>query len=118
MTLIKIVNYIKKMCTPAQLYLALSLFSMLLLLIHNLGNKYKYSCIRTIHTRYHCNYYFIIKLIYILFWTWVLQFLCMKGYTNLSWIILFFPYLLMIFILIMFVFLMGTNKLKSILKKK
>ncbi len=114
-----LINKIKKMCTPAQIYLAISLFSILILIIHNLGNNFKYSCIKTIHTKQPCVYYFLIKLLYIIFWTWLLQYLCSKGYVNISWGILLYPYIMMIVLALSFVFIFhkSMNKLPSILKK-
>ena len=42
---------------------------------------------------------FLIKFGYIMFWTFILDMLCKNGYTQLSWLILLFPFI-MFFILI------------------
>jgi hypothetical protein len=38
---------------------------------------------------------FIIKLIYILFWTWVLNLICKDGHTNISWLLVLLPFILL-----------------------
>jgi len=42
---------------------------------------------------------FIIKAIYILFWTWVLNLMCKADATNVAWLVLLLPVIVM-FILI------------------
>lgn len=38
----------------------------------------------------------LLRIIFYLFWTWVLDSLCKKGYTTASWILLALPYILVI----------------------
>ena len=38
----------------------------------------------------------LLRFIFYLFWTWVLDSLCKKGYTTASWILLALPYILVI----------------------
>ena len=58
------------LCSPAQLYLAISGFSILVLLLQNLGNSSQY-CIGTINAPcpQHNMVYFVIKILYVLLWT-------------------------------------------------
>jgi len=42
---------------------------------------------------------FIIKLIYILFWTWILNLICKDGHTGISWLLVLLPFILL-FVLI------------------
>ena len=42
---------------------------------------------------------FIIKLIYILFWTWILNLICKDGHTGVSWLLVLLPFILL-FVLI------------------
>jgi hypothetical protein len=30
---------------------------------------------------------FIIKIVYVIFWTWVLNLICQQGYTPVSWLL-------------------------------
>jgi hypothetical protein len=87
----KLIKDIKKMCTPAIIYLLLSLFSLLVLVFSNLGNRTTL-CVG----EYDCpvdNVFviFVIKVIYIAFVTIVLDSLCKNGWGTLSWFLVFLP---------------------------
>lgn len=95
---------INKLCTPAHIYFLISLVSILILAFQNLGNVNKY-CVGN----YECMVsstlgVFIVKMLYIIFWTWVLNTLCRAGYNRLSWFIFLLPFISM-FILIAMMFL-------------
>lgn len=95
---------INKLCTPAHIYFLISLVSILILAFQNLGNVNKY-CVGN----YECMVsstlgVFIVKMLYIIFWTWVLNTLCRAGYKRLSWFIFLLPFISM-FILIAMMFL-------------
>ena len=45
---------------------------------------------------------FIIKMLYVLFWTWILNLLCKNGYESISWFLVLLPYVVM-FILIAYI---------------
>jgi len=84
---------IRDMCTPASIYFVLSIFTLLVMIISNIGNK-STLCVGN----YDCPVdnllvIFLLKLGYILFATIVLDSLCKNGYGSLSWILLFFPLL-------------------------
>jgi len=78
------------LCTPAQLYLALSVIALIFVAINSFS-------ITTI----------IIKLIFIALWTFVLNWICSKGYTTISWILVLLPYIM--FLLMFFVALDVSN---------
>ena len=96
---------LKQLCTPAIVYLILSVVTLLVMYIQNLGDPTSY-CIG----RYSCNVnsvnmLFVIKVIYVLFWTWILNILCREGFEVISWIFVLLPYLLMfIFIASLFLY--------------
>ena len=85
---------IKSLCTPSYIYFLISIFALIIIAFQNIGNQNTY-CIGM----YQCNAntlgVFIGKLIYIIFWTWILNTLCKAGYTNLSWFLLLLPIILM-----------------------
>lgn len=90
---------IKNLCTPAYLYFIISVIFLIIVYIQNYNN-YNVYCLGS----YSCDVtnvwlLFIIKIIYILFWTWILNLICMAGVPAISWILVLFPFLLM-FILI------------------
>uniref|UniRef100_A0A6C0K2K3 Uncharacterized protein n=1 Tax=viral metagenome TaxID=1070528 RepID=A0A6C0K2K3_9ZZZZ len=95
---------LKNVCTPAFVYFVLSFITLLAMIIQNLGNPTSY-CIG----RYSCNVtdvnmLFLMKFVYVIFWTWLLNIICRQGYESISWILVLLPYLLMlIFILALFI---------------
>jgi len=90
---------------PAMVYFVLSILTILIVLIQNLGNtnRYKignYSC-RVTNT----TLLFIVKIIYVLFWTYVLNLICKDGHQELSWILLFLPFFVFVSMVIFFMLL-------------
>jgi hypothetical protein len=90
---------IKRLCTPAYIYLVISVIFIIISMIQNAGNKTKY-CIGS----YECGVQstpmvFVVKMLYIIFWTFVLNSLCKAGYKNVSWFLVLLPFILF-FILI------------------
>ena len=89
-----------KLCSPAQVYVVISLLSVLAMFIQNCTNQNMY-CIGMFktYTAYSNLIYFAMKLLYVAGWTWILQKLCKKGYSSVSWMLVLLPFLAM-FILI------------------
>jgi len=86
---------LKELCSPAMLYFIISIIALALVLLQNLGNSNSYhvgsfSC-RVPSTAS----IFIVKLIYILFWTYVLNLICKDGHTTLSWLLVLLPWILL-----------------------
>jgi hypothetical protein len=90
---------LKKLCTPALVYFFISIFGVLLLFFQNIGNNKKYSIGSYSAVVPSTILMFILKLVYILFWTWILNLLCKNGFTGLSWLFVLFPIILMFVIL-------------------
>jgi len=98
---------VKELCAPAMVYFVLSMIVIFVLLMQNLGNKTKYrvgnmSCSVTNTTML-----FIVKIIYVFFWTYVLNLICKDGYPELSWLLVFLPFVW--FFMIFFFFAMFQN---------
>jgi hypothetical protein len=94
-----IVPGIKNLCTPALVYLIISVISIVIMAIQNYGNTDLY-CLGM----YSCNVtsitiIFVLKLVYVLFWTWVLNIICRGGYSGVSWFLVLFPYILFFLLL-------------------
>ena len=86
---------LKELCTPAKIYFVISVITLVMVLLQNLGNQNSYnvgsfSC-RVPNTAL----VFIIKLIYILFWTWVLNLICKDGHTTISWLLVLLPWIML-----------------------
>jgi len=86
---------LKNLCTPAYLYLVINIFALCIIAYQNYGNVTTY-CVGSFDCNVNNVYLiFVIKFIYVLFWTWILNILCSYGYTGLSWILFLIPFILM-----------------------
>lgn len=82
---------IQQLCTPAKVYFVISVLSLLFMVISNIGNKRTF-CMGN----YECpvdniSFIYLIKSVYVLFITIVLESLCKNGYSAISWFLVFFP---------------------------
>lgn len=96
---------IRNWCTPAYFYFIISVIAILIMSVQNYGNTNVY-CLGD----YTCGVtstflIFIIKILYVLFWTWILNLLCKNGYESVSWFLFLLPYVVM-FIMIAYIFFM------------
>ena len=90
---------LKDLCSPALVYFVVSILVLVIMLLQNLGNS----------RNYNVGYYsfrvpstilvFVLKLIYILFWTYILNLICKDGHIGISWFLVLFPYILFFVIL-------------------
>jgi hypothetical protein len=90
---------LKQLCTPAFIYFVISMIALFIMLLQNLTNinSYNVGC-------FSCQVpntiiIFIIKLIYILFWTWVLNLICKDGHPGISWLLILLPWILLFVII-------------------
>ena len=85
-----------KLCTPSYAYLIVSLIGLISISIQNLGNNHMF-CMGNQKCPVHSTgLIFILQILYILFWTWLLNKLCELGYETISWFIFLLPLLFMI----------------------
>ena len=96
---------IRDWCTPAYFYFIISIIAIIIMVFQNTGNTDMY-CLGD----YSCNVtntyvIFLIKMLYVLFWTWILNILCKNGYTSVSWFLVLLPFIAM-FLMIAYVFFM------------
>ena len=100
-----------KICPPAMVYLGLSIIALILMAFQNFGNFNTY-CIGY----YKCDetstaFLFVIKFLYIILWTWILNIICKSGYEAVSWFLVLLPILLFFVLIAYFV----MNKINLIL---
>jgi hypothetical protein len=86
---------LRNLCTPAYTYLVLSIILLLVMAYQNysFSNTYclgSYSCDVSSTTMI-----FIIKIVYVLFWTWVLNLICRAGAPSFAWFLVLFPFVLL-----------------------
>ena len=90
----KVITLFKGLCTPAQVYLALSTISLLALLTQNCQNHNQYRVgTMVVQSPCHNLVYFALKILYVLVWTWILNKLCSKGFTTVSWLLVLLPFI-------------------------
>ena len=68
-----------KLCTPAKIYFAIAVIASLFALLNGV----------TIVAVF-------VKLIFAFIWTFILSYLCNKGYKNLSWFLVLLPYIIIL----------------------
>jgi len=86
---------LKELCTPALIYFIISILALVIILFQNLGDNNSYNV-----GAFSCSVpstavIFIIKIIYIVFWTYILNLICKDGHSELSWLLVLFPFLLL-----------------------
>jgi hypothetical protein len=88
------------LCTPAQLYLGMSVLAVLTQCYQNVGNPNMFACgLMKASTPINNIFYIAFEVLYVLGWTYLLNILCKKGYNQLSWLLVLLPFIAM-FILI------------------
>lgn len=93
---------LKRLCTPALVYLVISSIAILIMFFQNFGNRNVY-CLGSYNCDANVSMVFIIKILYVLFWTFILNILCRQGYKSFAWFLVLFPFILF-FILIALLF--------------
>jgi hypothetical protein len=94
---------IESLCNPAMFYLVISSISYFLILIQNVNNPNEL-CVGDMKCATESKpIVFIVKALYIMFWTFVLDFICKRGYTKIAWFILFFPFVIFFILLALFI---------------
>lgn len=68
-----------KLCTPARLYFVIAVISSLVALLSKVPIVSVF-----------------LKLVFAVIWTFVLGWLCKKGYESLSWFLVLFPYIIIL----------------------
>lgn len=90
---------LNQLCTPSLVYFVISIIALAISMMQNMGNKNKYSL-----GSFSCRVpstvaVFIVKVIYVLFWTWILNLICRDGYTSISWLLVLLPFILLFVIM-------------------
>jgi hypothetical protein len=90
---------LKELCAPSFIYFVISIFALIIIFFQNLGNTNSYSI-----GSFSCKVpntiiVFIVKLIYILFWTYILNLICKDGNSEISWLLVLFPFILLFIII-------------------
>lgn len=95
---------INKLCTPSYVYLVISSITLIALAIQNSGSNTTYCA-----GSYNCQtsnvvLLFLIKIIYVAFWTWILNLICKMGSPVISWALVLAPFILMFIFIAVYIF--------------
>lgn len=88
---------LKNLCTPALIYMSFSLLVLALLLFYSFSNV-NVLCLGESYSS--CTMVFVLKVVYILFWTWILNIICKNGDEAISWVLLLMPVILLAFLVV------------------
>lgn len=86
---------LRDLCTPALIYFLISAFGIIVSAIQNMGSTRRYffgpySC-----RVFSCFVVFVVKVMYVLFWTWLLNLMCKDGHGEIAWLLVVFPFVLL-----------------------
>lgn len=95
---------LRNLCTPSYLYLVVSMTLLVVMYYQNMNNVNVY-CLGA----YECEVpnvtaVFLIKFVYILFWTWILNLICRSGAPSIAWLLVLLP-LVLFFLMIALMFI-------------
>lgn len=100
------------LCGPAYFYLMISIAALVIIAAQNFGSDSIY-CLGS----YSCyvpsiTLIFIVKILYIIFWTWLLNIICKSGYTPIAWILFLFPFIFLFILIAITFFVEFENPIK------
>ena len=83
----------KDLCTPAAVYLALSLIALVIMIVQNIGKEKEFR-LGDFECDVECtSVVFILKCLWIGFWSFVLDSICKAGHTKIAWFIFLLPFI-------------------------
>ena len=88
-------NKLSQLCSPSYVYFIFSVLMIVVSVFQNIGNKNKYTLGLFSCNVPSCVGVFIIKIMYILFWTWILNLMCKDGHSGIAWFLVLLPFVLL-----------------------
>ena len=92
---------LKDLCSPALLYFYVSIIGLIIVAFQNITSNM--NTLQLAGMRMHVPnllFLFIIKLIYILFWTWILNLMCKDGHSGISWFLVLVPFIIVFLVVL------------------
>jgi len=84
---------LSQLCTPSYVYFIISALVIVIAGFQNMGNNNKYSLGSFSCWVPSCIAVFVLKVLYILFWTWILNLMCKDGHSGIAWLLVLFPFI-------------------------
>tara|TARA_B100000902_G_scaffold122315_1_gene122358 strand:+ start:1200 stop:1541 length:342 start_codon:yes stop_codon:yes gene_type:complete len=112
----KMLESVRKLCSPAYVYLVISVIAMVAMMFQNAGNQTKYQC-----GTYECpvpsvGAVFLAKGLYVAFWTFILDALCKAGYKQVSWFLVLLPFIMFFVLIGLMILVMADGAVSSALQ--
>jgi hypothetical protein len=92
-------NKLSQLCTPSLVYFVISIIGLAIAIMQNLGNNNRYNLGSFSCQVPSCVAVFIIKVVYVLFWTWILNLMCRDGHVEIAWFLVLLPFILLAIII-------------------
>jgi len=86
---------LSQLCTPSYVYFIISVLAIAIAAVQNMGNNKKYTLGSFSCNVPSCLAIFIVKILYILFWTWILNLICKDGHKGIAWLLVLLPFILL-----------------------
>lgn len=90
---------LSQLCTPSYVYFIISALAIAISAVQNMGNRKKYTLGMFSCRVPSCISVFIVKVMYILFWTWVLNLMCKDGHSGIAWFLVLLPFVMLFVIM-------------------
>ena len=105
---------LSQLCTPSYVYFIISVLAIVISAIQNMGNSNKYTLGMFSCQVPSCIAVFVVKVVYILFWTWVLNLICKDGHKGIAWFLVLLPFIMLFVIMgMVMVYQKKNNKNKK-----
>lgn len=102
---------IKSLCTPAQIYFFLSMFSILAIMSQNAMQSRVYRIgDYSVPTPFTNIVTFLLKIISIVIWTYILKYLCDHGFMGVAWFLVLLPIVFMFVVIGAVMLVLTENK--------
>jgi hypothetical protein len=92
---------LKDLCTPALFYFVISMIGLVASAWENMGRRDMYILGGMKRRVPSTALVFLVQVIYVLFWTWVLNLICKDGHTGISWFLVLIPFILLFAIVLL-----------------
>lgn len=97
-------GYLDNYCRPAVLYFILSMITIVIIAFQSMSTGVNLYCMGDgVCSASNVYMIYIIKLLYVFFWTWLLNVMCKGGAEWFSWFLVLIPYLLFLLFIVMYI---------------
>lgn len=87
------------LCSPALVYFGFSIIMIVGMVLQNLESNTQYTLGCFTCSVPNTIVIFALKIMYVLFWTWILNLICKDGHKTIAWLLVLFPILLLFVLL-------------------